>query len=356
MASRPRSRDGGYPDAHRLFSQGKAGPVVLLAGPERVYSEDLIAILAAKLVPAGMEAFNFNRYRAGQDSLEAILNAAGTLPMFADRRLVILSDADLLSRGELDRLAEYIAAPSASTVLVVTTEETPDKAPAALKKIPERYALWRPFPKDAVAWAISRARQLGKELRKDVAEELFALCAGDSGDGRASLSDLASEIEKLSLSIGERKRIEPDDLKVVSRHAEARVLYQIESAVAERKLPEALNALSAALLFPRENGMVRIVALLGERFRKMLVARDRMQAGYSVQAVVAGMWFPGPNGSTQFLNSVKLFRRSELSQAIVDLARFDIALKTGEADLEVLHMEALLRKICVGAGMERAAV
>jgi DNA polymerase-3 subunit delta len=345
-APRSRGREGGYPEAHRAFSQGKVSPVVLLAGPERVYADDLIQLLIDKIVPEATRTFNYDHYRAGQDSLESILNAAGTLPMFADRRLVVITDADLFNRGELDRLAEYLEKPSPSTVMVLTSEESTDKVPAALKRVGERYMLWRPFPRDAVTWSMGRAKRLGKDLPKDVAEELFALCAGDSGDGRAALADLASEVEKLCLSIGNRPKIAMDDLKIVSRHAEAKVLYQIEAAVAERNLPQALSALSAALLFPRENGLVRIVAILGERFRKMLVARDRMDAGYSVQAVVAGMWFPGPSGSTQFLRSVNQYRRHELSLALTELARLDIALKTGEAEPETISMEMVLRKVC----------
>jgi DNA polymerase III subunit delta len=343
------ARDRGYPEAARAFAAGTVGPVVLLAGPERLYAEELIDSLLEATVPEAMRAFNYTRCRGGEDPLEAVLGAAGTLPMFADRRLVVVVGADGFSRPELERLAEYIAHPSPSTILVLTSEETGERVPAALRKAPERYVLWRPFREEAVQWAIRRARRTGREMPPEVAEELFDLCAGDSGDGRAALSDLAIEVEKICLATGERKTIASDDLKVVGRHAEARVLYQVEAAVAERKLPEALSSLSAALLFPRENGAVRIVAMLGERFRKMLVARDRLDAGASPREAVAGMWFPGAAGAAPFLRSVGLFRRAELSQALVELARLDRALKTGRAEPESVHLEALLQRICSGA-------
>ena len=348
------SRDKGYADAARAFAAGSVGPVVLLAGPERLYAEELVDSLLDAVVPEGMRAFNYNRYRGGEDPVDAVLGAAATLPMFADRRLVVTVAADDFSRPELDRLAEYIGHPSPSTILVLTSEETGERVPAALRKAPERYILWRPYPEEAVQWAVRRARKVGKELPPEAAEELFALCAGDSGDGRAALSDLAVEVEKICLAAGDRKTIEHDDLKVVGRHAEARVLYQVEAAVAERNLPQALSALSAALLFPRENGVVRIVAMLGERFRKMLVARDRLDAGASPREALAGMWFPGAAGSAPFLRSVGLFRRSELSEALVELARLDRALKTGRAEPDSVHLEALLQRICAApAGRRR---
>jgi DNA polymerase III delta subunit len=259
---------------------------------------------------------------------------------------VVVVDADAFSRAENDRLGAYLARPSPSTLLILVAAEAGEKLPAVLKKVPERYTLWRPFPKDGMAWAIGRARELGHELPPAVAEELYAMCAGESGDGRAGLGDLDIELQKICLAAGERKRIATEDLRVVSRHAESRVLYQIEAAVAERQLAPALSALDAALLFPRDNGPIRIVAMLGERFRKMLVAKDRMAAGSGAGAVLSGMWFGGPAGSAPFLRSVNLFSRQELSEAVLTLARLDRALKTGQAEPDRIHLEAAIAGIC----------
>jgi DNA polymerase-3 subunit delta len=338
--------DGGIAEARAAFAKGDVGPVVLLAGPERLFAEELVAIAVERFVPEDFRVFNVNRYRGGEDSAQAILNTAGTLPMFTERRVVVVADADEMPRADLEALAAWIANPAPSTLLILVAQETGERVPAALRKVPERYVLWRPFPRDAIAWCRDRAKALGRELPAPVAEELYALCAGDSGDGRAALSDLAVELEKLTLVVGQRRTIQSEDLKVVGRHAESRVLYQVESSVADRNLPAALEALDAALLFPRENGPIRIVVLLAERFRKMLLARDRMDAGYATSAVVAGMWFPGPAGATPFLRSVGLYRRTELVQALQELARLDRALKTGQAEPERLHLELLLRRLC----------
>jgi len=345
--SRPRSRaDAGMAEARVAFAKGELAPVVLLAGPERLFADELIAMALDRFVPEDLRVFNFNRYRGGQESGQAILGAAATLPMFCERRLVVVIDADEMPRADMERLAAYLASPSPSTLLILVAAETGEKLPATLKKVSERYLLWRPFPRDGVAWAIQRAKALGHDLPMPVAEELYAMCAGESGDGRAALSDLEIELEKICLSAGDRRRLASDDLRVVSRHAESRVLYQIESAVADRQFAPALAALDSALLFPRDNGPIRIVAMLGERFRKMLVARDRMDAGYGASAVVAGMWFGGPGGSAPFLRSLGLFSRAEISEAVQSLARLDRALKTGQAEPDRLHLELVLRRIC----------
>lgn len=340
------AREGSHAEARKAFAAGKVSPVVLLAGPETLYAEELSAALLAVLVTPDLQPFNFNRFRAGQDPTDLIFGTAGTLPMFAERRLVIVQDASEFDRKGMDELTRYLSSPSPSTVLLLIAEETGEKLPAALKKVSERYTLWRPFPSEAVAWAVERARGLGKTLTEEIAQELFGLCSGDSGDGRAALSDLAIEIEKLCLSVGERKTINMDDLRVVGRHAEARVLYQVEAAVAARHLGLALKALEAALLFPKENAHIRIVTMLGERFRKMLVARDRQEAGLSRAEVLAGMWFPGRDGGAEFMTGVARFRRAELAQALIELARLDRALKTGQAEPPDLHLELALRRIC----------
>lgn len=341
-----RARDGGYAEARKAFQAGRVGPVVLLAGPETLLAEELVAGIRQLLIPEELQVFNFNQFRGGQDPPDQIFGTAATLPMFAERRLVVLKGASDLDRRGMEELGRYLASPSPSTVLLLLADETGEKLPATLKKVPERYILWRPFPNEAVAWSVERARRLSKTLPEGVAEELFGLCAHDSGDGRAALADLAIEIEKICLAAGERSDIRSEDLKVVGRHAEARVLYHVEAAVASRLLGPALTALEAALLFPRENAHIRIVTMLAERFRRMLVARDRLDAGLDRSAALAGMWFPGRDGGAEFLAGVARFRRPELAQALVELARLDRALKTGQAEPPDLHLEMTLRRIC----------
>lgn len=344
--TRPPARDAGYAEARRAFEGGRPGPVVLLAGPETLLAEELAVSLRQAIVPEELQVFNFNRFRGGQDAPDLIFSTAATLPMFTERRLVVLQEASRLDRRGMEELNRYLTRPSPGTVLLLISEETGEKLPAALKKVPERYTLWRLFPNEALAWSVERARLLGKKLPESVAHDLLSLCGHDSGDGRAALSDLSVELEKLCLVAGNRPELNTEDLRVVGRHAEARVLYQVEAAVAARQLAPSLKALEAALLFPKENAHIRIVTMLAERFRKMLVAKDRLEAGRPRPAVLAGMWFPGRDGGGEFLAGVSRFRRAELAQALVELARLDRALKTGQAEPPDLHLELTLRRIC----------
>ncbi|TPW12705.1 MAG: DNA polymerase III subunit delta, partial [bacterium] len=139
--SRPprRGAEAGVAEARQAFATGEPGPVVLLAGPERLFAEELVAAARARFVPEDLSVFNFNRYRGGQDDGQVIFNAAATLPMFSERRLVVVMDADAMPRGDMDRLTTYLTSPSPSTLLILVASETGEKLPAALKKVPERY-------------------------------------------------------------------------------------------------------------------------------------------------------------------------------------------------------------------------
>lgn len=69
----------------------------------------------------------------------AVLDACSTPPMFSDRRIVVVRDASLLDAAQAKALAEYLAAPLRSTVLVlaavtVSPSGSRRSVPAALVK------------------------------------------------------------------------------------------------------------------------------------------------------------------------------------------------------------------------------
>jgi DNA polymerase-3 subunit delta len=113
---------------------GKLLPVYLVAGPERLLRDEVVAALRAASLAGGVAAFNEDKFTAGEVDVDTVIGAARTVPMMAARRFVLVRGAERWDtsdeedsaersspkrRGDaaapFDRLAEYTAAPVDST-------------------------------------------------------------------------------------------------------------------------------------------------------------------------------------------------------------------------------------------------
>ena len=113
------------PDGLRAeIAGGRLRPAYLLAGEEALLREDALAALRGAVLTGGAEDFNFDRLEGDATTPGAVLDAVRTLPVMAERRLVVLREPETrrgTARGVADVLIEAVPAAAAAgpTVLVV---------------------------------------------------------------------------------------------------------------------------------------------------------------------------------------------------------------------------------------------
>ena len=82
----------------KQIAQGKLDPLYLIVGDDEAEMSQLAADLSS-VVEDELRAFNFERLYAGEKagSPEAIVQAARTLPMMGDRRVIVVLRAEKIS-------------------------------------------------------------------------------------------------------------------------------------------------------------------------------------------------------------------------------------------------------------------
>lgn len=236
----------------------------------------------------------------GSAELSAVLDEARTLPLLAARRVVIVADADRFVRAHAKPLLAYMESPATAGVLMLIVNDWPpkhggkgsaeaegeqpaslyaqqDEPPkkeldALLKKLVEAVAkvgrlidCTSPEQRDLPARVVKLAAERGKRIRPDAVAELVA-CIGNN------LSGLDSEIEKLSLYVGERAEIVKDDVEAVAYVSAGPKIFALSDAVAAGKTKEALEALDALLL--KRGDEFPLLGLIASRLRMRLAGRE----------------------------------------------------------------------------------
>jgi hypothetical protein len=105
----------------RALAKGELAPVYYLHGPEDILKDEAVRAILDRALDPAFRDFNLDQRSAGQLDPDALFALCTTLPMMAERRVVVLRDLEGLKRKPKLRAAllQYLGRPAPETVLVL---------------------------------------------------------------------------------------------------------------------------------------------------------------------------------------------------------------------------------------------
>jgi DNA polymerase-3 subunit delta len=255
-------------ELERELASGRVRPAYLLAGSEALLRDAAAGAIAEKALADAPREFNLERLDGASCNEARLLDAIRSLPVLAERRLVVLREPELKRRGS-KALEDGIAAAveevreASSTVLVVIAS-TVDKRSKWVKAFKEPAALVACEPpkgtRAIVAFLKQEAKRCGVSLQAGAAEAL-AEAVGPQ------LLMLRQELEKAALHAGPGRPVRRDDVIAVACHVAEEPIWDLTDAIGEGRTPDALVVLTRLL----ESGVPAPVLLgsFASHFRKL---------------------------------------------------------------------------------------
>jgi DNA polymerase-3 subunit delta len=251
--------------------------VYYLHGPEDILKDEAVRAILDRALDPAFRDFNLDQRSAGQLDPDALFALCTTLPMMAERRVVVLRDLEGLKRKPKLRAAllQYLGRPAPETVLVLVQgagdDEDKEIARSACAVAAE------PLPTERVRkWLQRRATALGLALEDDAAGHLLEAVGGE-------LAPLAAELEKLAaLPPGAPLTAAQVGELVGVRHGET--VFDWRDAVMEDRTAPAVALLGPLLDQPGASG-VKLVTLLGTTFVGVGIARSHYDRGLRSRAL-----------------------------------------------------------------------
>jgi len=228
-------------------------------------------------------------------ALGRLREALQTLPFFGGGKVVWLQNCNFLG---MDRTSQAQAVTETLGELAQELKEFPwqnvrllisasdlDKRRTFFKTLEklgnvESFAAWSLDDKD---WAGQAEMATRKELRarkKEISEEALSDLIQAVGPNRQQLT---SEIEKLTLYVGDRPNIEASDVKtIVSRNKLARA-FALAEALGDRDLPRVLRTLDEELWemkFDKDKSEIGLLYGLISKVRAMVMMKEVIREGW----------------------------------------------------------------------------
>jgi DNA polymerase-3 subunit delta len=260
----------------------KRGGVFAILGPDSFLAEEALE----RIVDAALgeeRAESLQVLRGDETSWPRILDAARMGSLFADRRVVVVRNAEAL-KGPDDDLVAYLQDPTPGVALVFMAAK-PDKRRSAWKKLLDK------------AEAISAEPLKGARLLARIHEELQRRKLALDAEGVQELNErvgqdlrrLMGELDKLE-AFGHGQRLSAQDVAAVLGRGMARPLYLLGDAFAERDLAKALEMTTGLLedgeeaplivgVLHRSARQLRAIKALGDEHasREETLSRLRLQ-------------------------------------------------------------------------------
>ncbi len=247
-------------------------PAYFFHGDDEYRKESAVRELIAGAVDPATRDFNFDLLRGGDVTPEQLASAANTLPMMADRRVVVLRDVPALKKDARAVLERYLTRPSRDTVLILV-------APAGTK--PEKgldhgvVSLSFPVLRDQelMEWVSRHAQEVhGVTMTDRAVSLLFESVGSDAGQ-------MASEVDKL-VSYTQGATIDEEAVAAVVGVRRGESMGDFLDRVAARDAAGALALIEHVLQLPK-SGLVPIIIALSVQTLAIGWARQARDRGVS---------------------------------------------------------------------------
>ena len=302
-----------------------------------------------KLVKALMgdgDAMNLTRYSGTDVSAREIIDMAGTLPFFADRRVIVLENTGLLNprsvtrstpgsktsaavAQEAEKLAGFIEEIQ-DTTAIIFVEESVDKRGKLYKAIDrsrkeetgEILECITPDEADLRAWTAGIFRRSGFS----VPGRTLALFMEYTGD---DMLGIAGEAEKLCCYCMGRKEITDRDVRdVCSPRIRDRIFDMIE-AIAVRDRKKALDIYMD--LCSLKTAPQVILRLMRRQFEQLLKIKE-LTGKMPDSEIARKVGVPPFVVSKKYRPALRTYATGDLTAALEDCIRADYESKSGKID------------------------
>ncbi len=332
--------------ALREASENALRPVYLVTGEERYLQTQVLSALREAALAGATPGLNEDQFTAGEASVDAVLGAARTLPMFAKRRLVVvraLERWESAAKGAkgveaLEQLTAYAKDPSPSTVLLLVAAKVDKRKKLAALAFKQGFAVsCEPLSRgDLPRWIETTAKARGNALASGVAD-LLAELAGPE------LSSVADALERVCLYAGEGETITEEAVAECVVRVRPTTVWELVGAVGRRDVGGALAALER-VYDPQDRGL-RLVGVLAWSTRQLLRFESATRGGARPDEAAKRAGAP-PFKARELAAQVRAIPRRDLERWLELLARVDFALKGGSKRPPKAVLEHAILSLC----------
>ncbi|MBC7846216.1 MAG: DNA polymerase III subunit delta [Flavobacterium sp.] len=253
----------------KIVNDIKAGnikPIYFLMGEESYYIDKLSDYIEDKVLTEDEKGFNQTVLYGRDVSIEDIVSTAKRYPMMAERQVVIVKEAQDLSRT-IDKIESYAENPMPSTVLVLCYK---------YKTLDKRKKVTKLLAKNGIVYESKKLyeNQVGDWIKRVLAGKKYSI------EPKANamlveflgtdLSKINNELEKLQIILPKGSTITPHHIEENIGFSKDFNVFELRKAIGDKNQLRAYTIADNFAQNPKDNPMVVTTSLVFSFFVQLL--------------------------------------------------------------------------------------
>lgn len=302
----------------------------LLFGEENYLKKYYEQRLKNTIVSNNMDIMNVSIFEGKSISIEAIINAADTLPFMSEKRLVLIKSSELFQTGrkeDTNKMKDYIIHIPNSTCIVFVEEnvEKQNKLYKEIQKEGHIVEFKSPKENELVIWLQKSLKKNNKDIEAKTAIYMLRNVGTD-------MELLEGEIQKLIAYKNNENIITQTDIDTVCSKSLETKIFDMLDAVGNKNLETALNIYNNMLML--KETPTKILIMITRQFRLLIQVKYLLNEAYNSDAIAKRL-NQKPFVVKGLSAQAKNFSQETLIQALEDCLETDISIKTGALSAEI---------------------
>jgi DNA polymerase-3 subunit delta len=291
-------------------------PVYWLEGEEEYFIDKVMHYAENNILNESETGFNLSVFYGKDADWAAVFNACRRYPMFAERQVVLLKEAQQMR--DIEKLEAYIENPLSSTVFVVSYKE---------KKVDGRTRLAKLLKEKGVVLSTKKlydnqlptwTEELVESKELTISQKALMLLVDHIGN---DLSRIENEIDKISINLGKRKGITETDVEQYVGVSKDFNVFELQAALATKNFSKAIQIIQYFEANPKAAPIQLILPSLYGFFSKVFMIYGINTKDEKAVAASLGV---NPFFVKDYLKATSIYSYSDVEKIILLLSDYNL--------------------------------
>lgn len=277
-------------DANTIINTIKSGtihPIYFLMGEEAYFIDKISSFIESSILTEEEKGFNQVILYGRDVTIDDIVSNAKRYPMMAERQVVIVKEAQDLSRT-IENLVTYAENPQPTTVLVFCYKykklDARKKLAKTIKKTGVLFESKKLYDNKVPDWIKGVLATKGYTITPKAAQMLVEFLGNDLGK-------VFNELQKLQLILPDGKQITPQDIEENIGISKDFNNFELQNAIGARDIKKAFAIVQYFAQNPKNHPLVMTVSLLYSFFSKLLTYHSLSNKANASKALGVNPYF-----------------------------------------------------------------
>lgn len=291
-------------------------PIYWLEGEEDFFIDQVIQFAESNILSEAEASFNLSIFYGRDAAWTDVVNTCMRYPMFADRQVVILKEAQHMR--DIERLEGYVNKPLASTVFIVGYKNKKvdgrSKFAKVLKEKGEVLTTKKLYDNQLPEWT----SELIQSKDYSISPKALVLLVEHIGN---DLGRINNEIDKMLVNIPQRKSITEDDIERYVGVSKEYNPFELQNALAKKDLAKAIQIIQYFEANPKAGPIQLILIALHTFFSKAYMIFG--QTSKDEKTIAAGIGV-SPFFVKEYMLAARTYGLNGIQQALLLLHHYNL--------------------------------